>query len=696
MTEYLFVQDLYEMFHDRLSKPVKDFEEIQMIFQELVQKLLRKYKKLFEGGYPRKNKLYNIYQDLVKQQKLVQTFIFEAILTSKLVRSSSGVLPISIALSGEHGSCEYDCSMCPNECKTNGAPEDIARSYLSSEGTFIRGKIQKFNIAEQVWRRLAELEAMGHPPDKLEFILLGGTFDCFPREYRIQTAIDIFYACNLYQQVSIRFNGEHSHVLKDWFSSNPFATNSPLSSSMTDLLYSLKERPVIDGENQKKIDEILRHEQTLNTKALSCRIIGIVLETRQDRINRFSLIDLRKLGCTRIQIGIQSDNDYVLSYNNRGHNFAKTVKAITQIRDNGFKIDGHLMPDLPGTTLEIDYAMVQHIFQGDDAQLDYCKIYPCLDLPYTKIREWKHSGKWISIAETRFPEFLDFLAYTMSIIPPWTRANRVQRDFPEATVKNNHLGFVSETIQSNLQQIVADYMKKKGMKCYDIRSREVRNELIDHENAKLYIRTYRANEGTEFFLSVEIPRCEDDFNDTSLLGLCRLRIPDYEFTEKENIPFHYLPVYRKKERIARIRELHVYGNIVSSNLQGNSKDSKESKESKDSKGNSQHRGIGKFLIGVAETISYFYECALVTIISGVGVRDYYENIGYTLDENEDQYMIKRLEEKVDLVLFGKSYDKNQIHKIVGGSMISQRYIKNTEDPDCAQVHYFGEAQGFCL
>ena len=160
MTEYAFVQELYEMFHARISGPIKDFEEIQMTFQELVQKLLRKYKKLFDG-YPRKNKLYNIYQELVKQKTLEKTFIFEAILTSKLVRSSSGVLPISIALSGEHGSCEYDCSMCPNESKKNGAPQDIARSYLSSEGTFIRGKIQKFNIAEQIWRRLAELEAMG-------------------------------------------------------------------------------------------------------------------------------------------------------------------------------------------------------------------------------------------------------------------------------------------------------------------------------------------------------------------------------------------------------------------------------------------------------------------------------------------------------------------------------------------------------
>ena len=683
-----FVVELYDLFHKNLSC-IKDFEEIQTIFQALVKTLVRKHKCVFEG-IPRKSTMHNIYKELIKKKKLDQTFIFETILTSKLVRSSSGVLPISIALSGSEGSCDSNCSMCPNECKSNGAEEDIARSYLSSEGTFIRGKIQNFSIVEQIWRRLAELEAMGHPPDKLEFIVLGGTFDCFPREYRLQTVIDMFYACNLYREISIRFNGQHSMILKEWMDTNPFATNSPLSSKLKDYVYLLRPRPIIKGNelSVKQIDRIVKMEQDWNTKSPCCRMIGMVLETRPDRINRYSLTDLRKLGCTRIQIGIQSDNDQVLAYNNRGHDFAKSVKAITQIRDNGFKIDGHLMPDLPGTTLEIDYDMVRHIFQGDDAQLDYCKIYPCLDLPYTEIRKWKQSGVWQPIAETRFPEFLDFLAYTMSIIPPWTRVNRVQRDFPEACEKNNQLGFVSDTIKSNLQQMVMDHMQKKGMKCYDIRSREVRNSLIDSQLdcANLYIRVYRANEGTEFFLSIEIPK-SDDFNDTNLMGLCRLRIPDFEFTEKEDIPFHYLPVYRnKKERIARIRELHVYGGIVSN---GNGKNGKNE--------HSQHRGIGKFLVRVAETISHFYECTLVTIISGVGVRDYYEHIGYKLDEKEDQYMIKYIDSIPDLFLFEKTYDAKKIHQVIGGSIISQKYISAKEEIEEVEGYqYFGEAQGFCV
>ena len=687
-----FVIELYNLFHTYLlKKNVMDFDEIQTLHQTTFAELLSKHKlkKLFTN-VPRKGDLYEIYQGLVQQKLLANNYIFETILTSKLVRSSSGVLPISIALDGRVGSCDDDCHMCPDECKANGAEQDIARSYLSSEGTFIRGKIQDFSVVEQTWRRLAELEVMGHPPDKLEFILLGGTFDCYPKEYRIQTAIDIFYACNMYRYVSVRFNGAHSAILQEWFDTNPFATNTPLSKKLTDFLYSIRPRPIVTVLNKSSYDSLIA-EQHLNTKASACRTIGMVCETRPDHIHRYSLTELRKIGCTRVQIGIQTDNDAVLANINRGHKVDKSIKANREIRDNGFKIDGHIMPDLPGTTLEIDYSMVNRVFRGKDLQLDYCKVYPCLDLPFTKIRKMKEAGTWKPIAETRFPEFLDLLAYTMSIVPPWTRVNRVQRDFPEASVKNNGLGYVSDTIRTNLQQIVTQHMEKKGMACYDIRSREVRNAIIDTQlpRAQLYIRTYRANDGTEFFISVEIPNTtQNHFDDTKLLGLCRLRIPDFEFTEKSHIPFHYLPVYRnKKERIARIRELHVYGNIASMTRDGNS----------------QHRGIGKFLMQTGEFIAKLFECTLVTVISGVGVRDYYEHLGYTLDTYEDQYMIKALtpDTSTQLTLFGKKYDQNNIHNAVRNSIIAQKYM--SKQPKQHEQYYTshtytniqdGEAQGF--
>jgi hypothetical protein len=244
--------------------------------------------------------------------------------------------------------------------------------------------------------------------------------------------------------------------------------------------------------------------------------------------------------------------------------------------------------------------------------------------------------------------------------------NRVQRDFPEANEKNGGLGYVSDTIKTNLQQLVTQEMEKRGMKCIDIRSREVKNTVIETqlEHAKLYIRVYRANEGTEFFISVEIPKKITDkyTDDANLLGLCRLRIPDFELSDKSRIPHHYLPVYRNKEhRIARLRELHVYGNIASSNKEANS----------------QHRGVGKFLVYTAEAIARMFSCDTMTIISGVGVRDYYEHLGYTLDAHEDQFMIKDLKETpvMPLELFGKTYDYLKVQEVLRDSVISRTYME---------------------
>jgi elongator complex protein 3 len=368
-------------------------------------------------------------------------------------------------------------------------------------------------------------------------------------------------------------------------------------------------------------------------------------------------------GITRVQLGIQSTDDYVLELNKRGHTVESSIKAIMCLRDAGFKVDGHLMPDLPGTSLETDYEMMKTVFTGSDLQLDYTKIYPCLDLPYTEIREWKENGEWCPIAENNFPGFLTLLCDTMAMIPPWTRVNRVQRDFPEASEKNGGLGYVSDTIKTNLQQIVSIEMGKRNMKCYDIRSREIGTELVDSlvDKVKLYIRTYRANEGTEFFISAEAPKespCH--FDDTYLLGLCRLRIPDYEFTDKEKhpCPVHYIPAFRRpNHRVSRIRELHTYGSISSSVT--------------NSSGNTQHKGVGKFLVSVAENISAMYGCTRVSVISGVGVRDYYSHLGYSL---QNHYMVKDLNVVPSMCLFGKVYSPAILVSVILTSMVSRTYI----------------------
>ena len=149
-------------------------------------------------------------------------------------------------------------------------------------------------------------------------------------------------------------------------------------------------------------------------------------------------------------------------------------------------------------------------------------------------------------------------------------------------------------------------MAKKGLKCYDIRSREVKKEIVDTNQSKLYIRQYESNGGTEYFISVEVPKTSKDYDDAYLLGLIRLRL-------SEDIDGTYL-MKTFKERIAKIRELHVYG-FVSGNKDSNVV---------------QHRGIGKFLLKVAETIAISKEYKKIAVISGVGVRNYYRNQGCTV------------------------------------------------------------------
>jgi ELP3 family radical SAM enzyme/protein acetyltransferase len=620
-----------------------------------LQTIIRKELKSFKGVFskmPTKSDLLPLYLHLVKDKLLEYNPEFENLLTTKIVRSSSGVLPISIALSAYSSndeladlenntfSCAFNCSFCPNECVANGAPKDIARSYLSNEGTFTRGALSNFDTVKQVWRRLAELESMGHLPDKLEIIPLGGTWGCYSKSYRHKFSNDLFYACNSYQLLSLKCEGPYNHLLRDWLKKKPFLRNIPIDIDIYREITQI--RPI----------KTLSEEKDINTKSDICRIIGIVFETRPDKINRFTLIEKRILGCTRIQLGIQHTDNDILALNNRGHTVEASVQAVKYCRDAGFKVDIHIMPDLPYTTLEKDYKMISDIFLGTQLQPDYCKLYPCLDLPYTQARKWKEQGVWKPIAENNFREFLDFLCYTLSIIPPWVRVNRVQRDFLEATEKNNYLGFVSNTIKTNLHQIVEQEMKRKDLKCYDIRSREIKNTFLSDDlinKTKLYVREYRANEGSEFFISAEIPKEKEIFDDSILLGLCRLRLPDSD--SKNN---HYLPTFKKsKTNISRIRELHVYGNISSKN--------------------SQHKGVGKFLLNVAEVISLHYGFTKTAIISGVGVRNYYERLGYSLGELEDEYMIKDLSVINKLELFGKTYNPSEIVKKVLKKTYDHKY-----------------------
>ena len=452
----------------------------------------------------------------------------------KKCRSWSGVLVVTVVMRPDKFSCPFDCHYCPNE---PGQP----RSYLSSEPAVARANRNEFDPVKQFRSRLNMLRNNGHTINKIEIIVLGGTFSTYPRTYQEEFISGLFYASNT---------------------------------------QDFDERPILSLVQEQHINETAKY-----------RIIGISLETRPDLITRHELLRFRHLGCTRVQIGVQHTDNSILKLVNRGHTVETSIKAISLLRNFGFKIDVHIMPDLPGTTPDLDNQMMHDILCSPDFQPDYLKIYPCLDVQHTTIRNWKHNGFWKPYSEQHNGSqlLLDVCSHAKIYSKYWIRFNRIQRDFPEE--KDGVIGYASDNIRSNFRQLLQNYCAKAGIFCKCIRCREVKNKK--RQSYQFFTDKYFAADGFEFFISCASP------DRTVLYGFVRLRL------SSNNL-----------HRSALIRELHVYGTLQ--NLHSKTTHS------------TQHQGIGKALMLHAEYIALTHRYFNIAVISGVGVREYYRKLGYSL------------------------------------------------------------------
>lgn len=462
----------------------------------------------------------------------------------KAVRSWSGVLVVTVVMKPDKFSCTHNCAYCPNEMIKNGGNYDMPRSYLSTEPAVMRAMECDFDAVRQVHKRLDQLKQLGHTIDKLEIIVLGGTFSEYPRSYAQDFMTDLFYAANTYGQVS-----------------------------------PIKRSTVLE---EQKINVTTKH-----------KIIGISIETRPDSICKRELRRLRMYGVTRVQIGIQHTDDEILDGINRGHTAADGEHAILQLKYNGFKVDVHVMPDLPGSTPVKDILMLKHVILGKGYSPDYMKIYPCLDVEHTEIRKWKQTGSWTPYSETSYDDLLNVIMYAKLICPEYIRFNRIQRDFPEE--KPERIGFSSKSIKSNLRQMVQNECRKKGISCRCIRCREVKNASF--KKVRYKIQSYVASCGLEYFVSANT---EDD----KLLGFVRLRMnDDKRYCYFEEIKYSGM-----------IRELHVYGTVTKEGVPGL---------------HVQHKGIGRTLLMFAYVLTYAHNLNSMAVISGVGARGYYTRFGFT-------------------------------------------------------------------
>ena len=310
-----------------------------------------------------------------------------------------------------------------------------------------------------------------------------------------------------------------------------------------------------------------------------------------------------RLGCTRVEIGVQSVYDEVLKEVHRGHTVKDTIESFRILKDLGFKITAHYMPGLPLTSREMDRKGMRELFDNPDYRPDMIKIYPCMVMKGTRLfTEWK-KGKFEPIPTK---DAAEMIAEFMGYVPEYCRIIRVQRDIPTFMTE-------SGVDKTNLRQYVDEVMRKNKIKCRDIRAREAGINLLDGkikiklEDISINVLEYEASGGKEFFISAE-----DKKNDI-LFGYCRLRFPS-QFLRPEIT-----------KDSALIREIHVYSPALPIG--------KISDES------FQHRGIGKRLMKKVEEISVANGKKKIVVISGIGAREYFRMLGY---EREGYYVVKKV------------------------------------------------------
>lgn len=481
--------------------------------------------------------LFRVYHKLIKDSKIPRQPLLEKLLKTRPMRTLSGVAVVTVL--AKPYPCPGRCLYCPSE---KGMP----KSYLSNEPAAMRAALNQFDPYRQVATRLKALAIEGHPTDKIELIVLGGTWTAYPQKYRKWFIGRCFAACN-------------------------------------------------GAPPQQKIS--LAKAQKANEKSRH-RIVGLTLETRPDHINQKIIKEMRQLGCTRLELGVQNTDDEILRQNRRGHTIADVIRATKLLKDTGFKINYHLMPNLPGSTPGKDKQMFETLFTDPNFQPDLLKIYPCVVLKNAPLYAlWKKGGYCPYSLKT----LTNLLLQVKSQIPPYVRIQRIIRDIPSQSV-------VAGNKISNLRQLL-DQRPDKICAC--IRCREIRNQSAKTK-LKLIRRDYPASGGQEIFLSFE------DIAAKKLHALLRLRLPSFYFEKKS----HWLAVLNQS---ALIREIHTYGQLI------------ELKKKK--AGAIQHAGLGKKLLRAAEKIAKKeFGLKKIAVIAGVGVRSYYRRLGYQL---KDSYMVKR-------------------------------------------------------
>ncbi|NQU77750.1 tRNA uridine(34) 5-carboxymethylaminomethyl modification radical SAM/GNAT enzyme Elp3 [Candidatus Falkowbacteria bacterium] len=582
-----------------LNKIILSLQKKENLNREILSQTKRKNAGSF--GIPTNTLLLQAYHKLSKRGKITESPTLERLLKKREIRTLSGVAPIAVLT--KPYPCPGKCIYCPTE---SGMP----KSYLSNEPAVMRAILNKFDPYKQIQMRLKALKANGHPIDKCELIIMGGTWSYLPKSYQTNFIKRCFQAFNQTNQHESDHKSHKSRIRN--------SCNSRIDSCR-----------LVDKQNS--------WQQTLkDNEHAKHKVIGLTLETRPDYITPKEILRMRKYGCTRVELGVQSIYDDILKLNQRGGGRADIINATRLLKNAGFKITYHMMPNLPGSTPSRDLKMFKELFTNPDFQPDQLKIYPCVVTKnsklYSQLEKNKNSQKTIppllrggikggviKYQPYTQKQLTNLLIKIKKIIPPYVRITRLIRDIPsESIIAGNKI--------SNLRQYIQKEMAQKKLKCRCIRCREIRGTDYKISNVKLKKREYSASEGKEIFLSYE------DTKQNKIIAFLRLRLPTEKSINNQQLTIN---------NSAIIREVHTYGSMIPVGQSGKVEPGR-TKSRRMTVMTGQHRGFGKKLTKQAETITRQAGFNKLIVISGIGVRDYYRKLGYHL---KDEYMVKTFDKK---------------------------------------------------
>lgn len=516
-------------------------------------------------------------------------------------RTASGVATITV-ITRPH-TCSSNCIYCPCDLR-------MPKSYLANEPACQRAELTFFDPYVQVAARLQALHQMGHSTDKVELIVLGGTWSDYPESYQYWFIKELFRALNEWPN-----SPHHIKERLNWYTSFGLQNSEEALSSFVaeqqaavfddTATYNQAFHKLYDtsqphqnawSQMQSTYDELVEQQHVNETAA--ARVVGLVIETRPDTITPDNLRMFRQLGCTKIQIGIQSTRQRILDANQRQMSVAQIKRAFSLIRLYGFKIHSHLMVNLLGATPEADKRDFKTFVTDPGFLPDEIKLYPCALVSGTQLVQKYREGAWQPYAKD---ELVDVLVQDVLATPPYVRISRMIRDISatDILVGNKHTNLRQMVEQKLATEDVANHVQ-------EIRFREINQQQVSAAELTLQDFVYTTAVSDEHFLQWVTA-------DNKIAGFCRLSLPHWDKLTAGtcDVTANELLVQPGQ---AMIRELHVYGQALSLGSEGMS---------------AQHQGLGQKLLAKASSIAAEADYTSLNVISSIGTRAYYRAQGFS-------------------------------------------------------------------